>query len=113
MPQPSDNVNGLGLSSPLPDVLVNPRFPAGAKGSERLHMTHGFAYNVIVQLSAFRIALVHHRPVFADPESLGLSGGIDIGPQEQELPAVLFSTSKETISAWSRDCSGLKLLRSF
>ena len=58
-------------------------------------MAHGFADNAIVQLSAFRIALVHHRPVCADPESLGLSGGIDIGPRNRNSQPYFFLLAKK------------------
>ena len=71
-------------------VLVYPLFPVGAERFTGTDRAYRFADDIVIQRSSFLVALVVHGPVGADAETFSLSCGVDVGTQEEELPAVLF-----------------------
>ena len=66
-------------------------FPALTCAAARLaDGAYRFADNFIVQRSAFFITFIIYRAVGTDAESLSFCCGINVGTQEQKLPAVFF-----------------------
>lgn len=86
-------MNGLFdlLSSfPVLEILLNPAFPACAQrcgaGS---HMGDGLGDDLIAQLCRGMVCVVIHCPVCTDAKPLSRSNGVDVGTQEEKLPAHL------------------------
>ena len=78
-----------GLSSAFLHVGVNAGFPIGAEGLGGPDAADNFADDLVVEGCAGLVALVVHRPVGSDAEAGGFPRRVDVGAQEEELPAVL------------------------
>lgn len=71
-------------------ILVYPLLPVGAERFTGTDGAHSFADDLVVQGSTFLVALVVYCTVSTDSEAFGLGSGINIGAQEEKLPAVRF-----------------------
>ena len=76
-------------SSPLLHIFVDAALPVGAEGAGGADAAHGLADDLVVQGRTGLVALVVHRTVSADAEAGRLLCRVDIGTQEEELPAAL------------------------
>ena len=71
-------------------ILVYPLLPVGAERFTGTDGAYRFADDLVIQCSAFFITLVINSAIGTDTETLCFGCGIDVGFQEEKLPAVLF-----------------------
>ena len=74
-------------------VSVNMFFPIGGQLGTAADCGDSFAENLIVQGSAFAVAVIINGVIFVDAEAGYLGSCVDIRTEKLELPAVLFLLS--------------------
>ena len=70
-------------------ILFDRGLPGSAQGSVGTHSANGLVHSLIVQAGTLSIAAIGHGPILPNAEIPGCFHCIDVGPQEQELPAIL------------------------
>ena len=74
-------------SLPLVEIRLNGILPVGIQGGAAPNSAHRLADGLVVELSALTVAVVVHRPVRANAQLSRRLHGVDVGPQEEKLPA--------------------------
>lgn len=74
---------------PLLIVLLHTVLPVGTHGPTSTESAHRLAHGLIDDRGPLVVSMVVGGPVLGDAMAGSLPGCVDVGPQEQELPAVL------------------------
>ena len=83
--------------SALPEVFLDPLFPAVLDLHTHAHRAHHVADGRVVQSSALLVAVIVSRPLWRDTKALGLCRRVDVGSQEEKFPAVLLLLAEDHI----------------
>lgn len=75
---------------PLAEVLLNGIFPVLIQRCVTPDGGHSLAHYLVVEAGALAVAVVVYRPVGGNAKMARCLYRVDVGPQEEKLPAVLF-----------------------